>query len=375
MKIMRISVLILIWTLSTTMVKANDSWLKDTIYVQYDETIGKYAIHKVEKKQTLFSLANAYGLDLYDVYDFNPILKSRILMADDVLKMPISPNHITMDPENLDQNKKRRPVVYIAKPKDNLYKIAKTYFNLSFEGVMQLNNMTSPEIKVNQRIVLGYFDNTKKETEAVAMIKPNTVKAEQINLEEKFTKINPAPFTEEYKAIDFVTTDWIRKYGDEENSSEKIINLENPLKEIKIKERKEEKAASAKTPEKTDGKPTEKITTSVSRSLDNPNVADTKARVIKRRMVTQNGVAQWVKTENTTSDLYVLHPTAPVNSVVEITNPMTHRKIYAKVLSNMPPKLYSEDITVVVSPGVANLLGVIDSRFYVKLRYVEETIQ
>lgn len=92
-------------------------------------------------------------------------------------------------------------------------------------------------------------------------------------------------------------------------------------------------------------------------------------------MITQNGIAQWAKTVYQTNELYVLHPSAPINSVVELTNPMTHRKIYAKVLSNMPAKLYPDDISVVVSPGVANLLGAIDSRFYIKLRFIEETIQ
>lgn len=372
---MRIGVVILMLTFCTNAVWSNDSWLKDTIYVQYDEVIGKYAIHKVEKKQTLFSLANAYGLDLYDVYDFNPILKSRILMADDQLKMPISQKHILLNTEKLDKSKKVRPVIYIAKPKDNLYKVSKTYFNLSFDDVMRLNRLTSPEIKVNQRILLGYFDNTKEEAEALTELKPNTVKAEQINLEEKFTKINPAPFTEEYKVVDFVTTEWVRKYGNEDNSSEKLIDLKKNIGEIKIKERKDDKVINTKSLEKSDVKTPEKSITSAPRSLDNPNVFETKAKVMKRKMVTQNGVAQWVKTENTSGDLYVLHPSAPINSVVEITNPMTHRKIYAKVLSNMPPKLYSDDISVVVSPGVANLLGVIDSRFYVKLRYVEETIQ
>ena len=172
-----------------------------------------------------------------------------------------------------------------------------------------------------------------------------------------------------------MTTEWVRKYGNEDNSSEKLIDLKKNIGEIKIKERKDDKVINTKSLEKSDVKTPEKSITSAPRSLDNPNVFETKAKVMKRKMVTQNGVAQWVKTENTSGDLYVLHPSAPINSVVEITNPMTHRKIYAKVLSNMPPKLYSDDISVVVSPGVANLLGVIDSRFYVKLRYVEETIQ
>lgn len=349
---------------------ANDSWLKDTIYIQINENLGKYALHKVEKKQTLFSLANAYGIDLYDVYEHNPILKSRILMADDQLHMPLEDHHILIDENLMDKSKKYRPVVYIAKAKDNLYKVAKQYFNMSFDLLMARNHLVTPNIKVNQKLVIGWFDNSKKE-EIAADIKPNTLKSEQANLEEKFTTANPAPFTEEYKAIDLVTSEWVKKYSKEENSADHLIDLNKNIPEIKIAERKSDKTTASLKPVEI-SKPTEKITRG---SADNPNVSLEKPRVLRRKMITQSGVARWVKTESTNGDLYCLHPTAPVNSVVEITNPMTHRKIYAKVLSNMPAKLYGDDINVVVSPGVANLLGVIDSRFYVKLRYVEETIQ
>lgn len=354
----------------SNLILANDSWLKDTIFIQLDESNNKFAVHKVEKKQTLFSLANAYGIDLYDVYDNNPILKSRILMADDQLRMPITDRHIILDASLLDNTKKYRPVIYIAKAKDNLYKVARQYFNMSFDQLMARNHLSTPNLKVNQKLVIGWFDNTK-DTEAISDTKPSTLKSEQAKLEEKFTTANPAPFTEEYKAIDLVTSEWVKKYGKEENNPDHLIDLNKSIPEIKMVERKSDKTATAVKPVEITKTP-EKITRG---SADNPNVMLEKPRVLKRKMITQNGVAKWVKTENTNGDLYCLHPTAPINSVVEITNPMTHRKIYAKVLSNMPAKLYGDDINVVVSPGVANLLGVIDSRFYVKLRYVEETIQ
>ena len=139
----------------SNLILANDSWLKDTIFIQLDESNVKYAVHKVEKKQTLFSLANAYGIDLYDVYDNNPILKSRILMADDQLRMPISDQHIILDESLLDITKKYRPVVYITKTKDNLYKVAKQYFNMSFDQLMTRNHLNTPNLKVNQKLVIG----------------------------------------------------------------------------------------------------------------------------------------------------------------------------------------------------------------------------
>ena len=356
-------------------VKSNDSWIKDTIVVRLDETYGKYMEHQVEKKQTLFSLAIAYGIDLYDVYDYNPSLKSRILGVNDVLRIPLSNDHIITDESLLLPNKKYRPVYYIIQPKDNLYRISKFYFNMAFDDVIVRNHLTSHTIKVGQKLMIGWFDPTKKQG-GKPDYKSDVTKNEQIKLEENWVKSNPTAFTVEYKALNLTSSEWAKTYGRLENRSDRLITIKKPIPAIVLNERKSTEvntiAAEIKaSPESKLGNEGS-LSTDVTKSMEK---AGYKAKVLKRRMVTQNGVAQWAKSGPTTQGLYVLHPSAPVNSVVEISNPMTHRKIYAKVLSNMPPKLYPDDISVVVSPGVANLLGAIDSRFYVKLRFVEETIQ
>lgn len=356
--------------------KSNDSWIKDTIVVRLDETYGKYMEHRVEKKQTLFSLAIAYGIDLYDVYDYNPALKSRILGVNDILRIPLSNDHIITDERLLEPNKKYRPVYYITKPKDNLYRISRFYFNMAFDDVIARNHLTSHTIKVGQKLMIGWFDPTKKQI-GKPDYKPDITKNEQITLEENWVKSNPNSFTVEYKALNLASSEWTKTYGNMENRSDRLIPVKKPIPSIVWVERKttENTAAAGTAETKTNNETrttTEDSNADLAKSVEKSTY---KAKVLKRRMVTQNGVAQWAKSGPTTQGLYVLHPTAPVNSVVELSNPMTHRKIYAKVLSNMPPKLYPDDISVVVSPGVANLLGAIDSRFYVKLRFVEETIQ
>ncbi len=364
----RNGIFIVLVSLAGLTARANDSWVKDTLIVSLDETYGKYVDHLVEKKQTLFSLANAYGIDLFDVYDYNPILKTRILYAYDIIRIPISTNQIITDTSLLASGKKIRPVFYIIKPKDNLYRIAKVYFNMSFEDLINRNKLGSQQVRPGQKILIGWFDAEKKE-ESIPDYKPNIVKNEQTKLEQNWTEANPTGFTVEYKALDLEDQEWKNKYSEKSNNSDRLIEIKPEINPIEWKDRKEDPKIDVVSVSNESRPESRGI-------LHNPNVViKSKSKVLKRRMVTQNGVAQWAKSSYQTNDLYVLHPTAPVNSVVELTNPMTHRKIFAKVLSNMPAKLYSDDISVVVSPGVANLLGAIDGRFYVKLRFIEETIQ
>ena len=84
----------------------------------------------------------------------------------------------------------------------------------------------------------------------------------------------------------------------------------------------------------------------------------------------QKGLAVW-KPGAVSSNFYVMHPSAKVGSYMEITNPMLHRTITAKVSGNIPKGLYQSHVGIVVSPSTARALGVLDQHFFAKWRYVE----
>ncbi len=82
-----------------------------------------------------------------------------------------------------------------------------------------------------------------------------------------------------------------------------------------------------------------------------------------------SGAAFWRTNSGEGFDFFALHRSARVNSIIEITNPMKERKVYAKVAGKIPETAYDDDVIIVVSPMVARLLGAKDQRFFVKLRY------
>ena len=69
---------------------------------------------------------------------------------------------------------------------------------------------------------------------------------------------------------------------------------------------------------------------------------------------------------------YVLHPTASIGSIIEIHNPMSRSKIYAKVIGRIPAQAYPADIQLVVSASVARHLGVLDPQFFAKTYFTME---
>jgi LysM repeat protein len=65
----------------------------------------------------------------------------------------------------------------------------------------------------------------------------------------------------------------------------------------------------------------------------------------------------------------VLHRTAPIGTVMKITNPMTGRSVFAKVAGRFADNEANKDVIVVVTKNVADMLGAMDKRFRVNLSY------
>jgi LysM domain len=85
----------------------------------------------------------------------------------------------------------------------------------------------------------------------------------------------------------------------------------------------------------------------------------------------QNGAAYWQREKKGGSDYFALHRTAPVGSVIQVTNPLRKKTVFAKVIAPIPDQAYGDDIIVVLSPSVAKLLGAKDPKFFVEIKYFE----
>jgi rare lipoprotein A (peptidoglycan hydrolase) len=67
--------------------------------------------------------------------------------------------------------------------------------------------------------------------------------------------------------------------------------------------------------------------------------------------------------------MLALHKTAPVGTIIKITNPMTQRTTYAKVVGKYNDSNDTRDAIIVISKATASLIGIIDKRFLVNISY------
>ncbi len=84
----------------------------------------------------------------------------------------------------------------------------------------------------------------------------------------------------------------------------------------------------------------------------------------------EKGVATWIDDPSIDSDKKLaLHRTAPINTVVKITNPMTNRTTYAKVVGRINDNEETKDAIIVMTKNVAEAIGALDKRTRVNISY------
>ena len=83
----------------------------------------------------------------------------------------------------------------------------------------------------------------------------------------------------------------------------------------------------------------------------------------------EKGAAFWQKSTIKSEELFALHRTAKPGSIIKISNPMSRRTVFVKVLGGIPSAKYQDKIKVVVSEQTAKLLGARDPRFFVEVDY------
>ncbi len=87
--------------------------------------------------------------------------------------------------------------------------------------------------------------------------------------------------------------------------------------------------------------------------------------------MTESTAAHWNTDEQAGTDLYALHWKAPIGSIISIKNPVYNRTAYVKVIGRVPARVYDKNsVKVIVSPAVARMLGAIDPKFFVELKYL-----
>ena len=111
-----------------------------------------YIIHRVEPKETLFSISRKYGVALITVVESNPNASSGLDVGQ-LIKVPYSPNNRTKTSEG---------TIHRVGQKETLYSIAKQY-GVTIDDIKEWNKLTGTGLNLGQELLIKNKTPGKKE--------------------------------------------------------------------------------------------------------------------------------------------------------------------------------------------------------------------
>ena len=345
----------------------------DSIFLNYTAGKGLTFEYTVEPGNTVYSISKKFDVEISDIYSINKGLNKVPLSRGSVIFIPLNKNILVKDLYK--RNSKRTKVFYKVGQKETLFRIAKVNLDMSVEELMKLNKIKNTDLNLGQLLFVGYLASDERNQELVNNILPHsgdkTIKPLSREKAITFDKVvlNDVSFqNSKAKKVKEPALRKAKKSKSDTDPNENIVVSSKKQQEDRTSETipLKEKKARLKNDEKEKLEFVGVISRPVSESGQSENVGQ--EHILKSHK--DSGIALWNK-QSRVKGVYVLSNDAALNTMIEINNPMVQRKIFAKVIGNIPTNTYPDNVKVVLSPEAAMTLGALDSRFFVKLHYLK----
>lgn len=327
--------LLLFFSLSFILVSASETRATmlspaDSVRVRWIDG-KKYLLHKVEPKETWGSLSKKYKCTVQQLQDANTGVQD--LKIGQIINVPAAPASPTAvaDPKATDKKpatepqKKvsdpaapstnsvagKTPIYYTVKQGETLYSLSKR-FEQSVENLTNYNQLSTTTLKEGQKLIVGYSSASNKTiTDSAPVAKQESKPTPADNqAATPITKVSPVS----------------EKAPAQVNNFERATKTVSPVK----------KGNGGKT----------------------------------LMQVAETGVATWIQDGQINQDKYYgLHRTAPIGTIIKVTNRMNNQFVYVKIVGVLPDTGDNDNVIIKVSQAVSGKLNALDPLFQVELSY------
>ncbi|MRG45916.1 LysM peptidoglycan-binding domain-containing protein [Chitinophaga sp. SYP-B3965] len=346
------SVLIGVFMVSTIGVAAQDT------LVAQGSAPDLYLTHTVKKGETWYSLGRAYGLSPKDIAAKNKMQMDQGLSLGKGITIPLSKSNFIQSKE-AHTGEGSRPVYHQVTDKETLYRISLRFDKVPLDNVRQWNNFTGDGVKKDAYLIVGFVKGSGH-----SIVLPVAAPAAPVVAKQEAPKQDPPPVAKQ--------------------DPPPVVKQDPPavVKQEKQEVVDEKPVAVTKSqgaePETKQEQPDTKPSTSLGRT---PNVPDggfeqqyQQQTNNGRNVVGEKGPGTWFRSNAVVGSgkYYALHNTAPRGTIVKVTNPLTGKSIYAKVLDAIPQLKANANLIIKLSDAAQDALGINETRFYCELSYDEK---
>ncbi|PTQ97994.1 LysM domain-containing protein [Mucilaginibacter yixingensis] len=345
----------------------------------------KIILHKIEPKETYFAVGRRYDVKPNIIIQFN---NNAVLKPGMTIKVPTErPFEESAPKKAAVAAAPAKTEQYKVSPHETLYSIAKR-FGTTVDEVKRQNNLTSDVLTPGEILTFTTGGSAPVKPVAQQESKPVESKPAQVvqqapqpvkqePAKQQPVQQAPQPAQQAQQPVDLHNTQQYKVSAGETlytiakrfgTSVEDITNL-NKLTTTSLSPGQILTVRSGMPPASAQPIVAKADTTSV--AGDSVNV-DHDMRANRYGLFMKNEKGSAVSMDDPGFDpnkKLVLHRTAPIGTVIKITNPMTNRTTFAKVVGTFTDNENTKDAILVVTKNVADALGVLDKKFRVNISY------
>jgi peptidoglycan endopeptidase LytF len=370
--------------------KVNYEITRDSIGVENNNG-KKLIVHQIVAKDTYYSVARRYGVNPKDVMTFND---SKFLQIGVIIKVPTnisfsgaaattntskpavasaSSANSTPSSMNSADNASGTLVEHSVAKRENLNMLAEKY-GTTVDEIKRVNNLRSINLQIGQILKIPTKNAPEEVSDIIATPAPKvttnpvmvTKPVEERKVITPEVKTNASEdFIEHTVAGNETMYSIATRYKMTMDQLKAKNNLTNNSLSVgqKLLIKGQYPVKPAFVP------PVSAQTTDTAESLKDPSLRYPASRY-GLNQVDEKGTATWIVDQDLDpTKMLVLHRSAPIGTVMKITNPMSNRTTFAKVVGKFTENESTKDIIIVMTKAVADALGALDKRFYCNLTY------
>jgi LysM repeat protein len=300
----------------------------------------KYILHRIEPAEGWFSIARNYGISYAQLRLANKDSSDKLIPGRAILipldKLKANDPHFEKNYIQDDE------LHYTVHEGETMFSIAKKFYT-SVDSLKKWNHLADSELKSGQRLKVGYkgaMDGSEPEAAGAKNNRNDSAEA---------VKKVPVPL--------------------DKTSRPAIVSKPDSAKGT----RKEAPPVQTKTIKT--AAPGAADTTKIIRTASSVKTSESKkpGAVVTgkgRKEVFENGIASWIRDDDINPNkYYALHRTAPIGTIIKVTNKMNNKYVFVKVVGSLPNTGDNTDLVIKISKASAEKLGVRDSKFQSELSY------
>jgi len=346
----------------------------------------KVIVHQIVAKDTYYSVARRYGVNPKDLMSFN---ESKFLQIGVIIKVPTNipfsgssaASSSVKTPVSTSNSSPVEEVVtgnlieHAVAKKENLNMLAEKY-GTTVNEIKRINNLRSINLQIGQILKIP-SQNVAEEASDVIASQPEKTSVPIVTsipkaVEEKKPVVimnTPAPTNEDFIEHTVAGNETMYSIATRYKMTMDQLKAKNNLtnNSLSVGQKLLIKGQYPVKPAFVPPTSTQEIDTT--NSLKDPSLRYPPSRY-GLNQVDEKGTATWiVDPDLDPTKMLVLHRSAPIGTVMKITNPMSNRTTFAKVVGKFTENESTKDIIIVMTKAVADALGALDKRFYCNLTY------